>query len=283
MSAPVLNDEELRFVREAAIFLENPGFALRAMNMIGKPLEALQKNLPESVQQTLGDWVQKSLRAALATAMKTVDKDQKIPVDWNSALQSSKKVGWMHTAGVALTGAVGGMFGLAAIPIELPLSTTMMLRGISGIASQWGMDLKDPTIQLQCLYVFTLGSPKGKEQEELDSAYLTSRLAFEQMMRSASSYMAKKTAGEVLKALDSGAAPALVKLIARIAKSFELTITEKLLAESVPVLGAIGGATINALFNDYFADAARFHFGLLYLEKKYGAEKVQFEFNRLRS
>jgi hypothetical protein len=102
------------------------------------------------------------------------------------------------------------------------------------------------------------------------------------MIRSASAFMAKKSAKEVLRALDAGAAPALLKLIARIARSFELALTEKLVAESVPLVGVLGGAAINALFCDYFAEAARYHFGLLHLEKQHGRERVQTEFSHAR-
>lgn len=282
MTVPQINDDELHFIQDAAEFLDNPGFAIRAMNTLGQPIEALQKRLPDSVRERLGDIVQKSLQAALGAAIKTVNQKDKGPADWNEALRSSKKSGWMHTAGVAVTGAVGGLFGLAAMPVELPLSTTMMLRGISDVASRWGMDLQDPEVQLQCLYVFTLGSNRSTLDDDRESGYLSSRVAFEQMMRSATRYMAKKSATEVLKALDSGAAPALIKVLSRIAKSFELTLTEKILAESVPLIGALGGASINALFCDYFAEAARYHFGLLYLEQKHGRESIEASFQTAR-
>lgn len=282
MSLPILNQEELKFIHEAANFLDNPGMAIRAMNRLGQPLDALQKKLPEPLREKMSELVQKSLRTALATAIKTVNhKDIKIP-DLEKSQHNARKSARMHTASVALTGAVGGLFGLLALPIELPLSTTMMLRGISDVAAHWGMDLKDPNIQLQCLYVFTLGSMQTIDDDALESSYLSSRVALEQMIRSASAFMAKRSAKEVLRALDAGAAPALVKLMARIARSFELALTEKLVAESIPLVGALGGAAINALFCDYFAEAARYHFGLLHLEKKHGRERVQTEFSRAR-
>jgi len=283
MSLPVLSDEEKTFIREAAYFLENPGFTMRAMNAIGKPLDAIQAQLPDSVQESLGAWVQKALQTSLLAAIKTMNQSETKPKHWREAIPGSRKVGWTHTAGVAVTGALGGLFGLVALPLELPISTTIMLRGISSVAAQWGMDLKDPTIQLQCLYVFTLGSPNRDEDDDLDSAYLSSRLAFEKMMRSATKYMAHKSAAELLKILDSGTAPALIKIITRVAKSFQLTLTEKLLAKSVPLIGAVGGATINALFCDYFTEAARYHFGILHMEEVHGRDIVQKEFIAARS
>lgn len=282
MTLPALNPEQIVFIHDAAKFLDNPGFAIRAMNFLGQPLDALQKKLPDSVRDKIGEIVQKSLQTALIAAIKTVPTKAAGPVHWQGTLENSRKSGRIHTATVAVTGAVGGLFGILALPVELPISTTMMLRGISEVAAHWGMDLEDPNVQLQCLYVFTLGSMQTTEDDTADSNYLSSRLAFEQMIRAASAYMAKKSAKEILRAFDSGAAPALVKLIARIARSFELALTEKLVAESIPLIGAIGGASINALFCDYFVDAARYHFGLLHLEQTHGKEAVQTEFTAIR-
>ncbi len=278
MSLPALNPEQIVFIHDAAKFLDNPGFAIRAMNVLGQPLDAMQKKLPESVRDKIGEIVQKALQTALIAAIGTVHKKGDRPIHWQGTLASSRKTGRLHTATVAVTGAVGGLFGLLALPVELPLSTTMMLRGISEVAAQWGMDLDDPNVQLQCLYVFTLGSMSSTDHGDMDSNYLSSRLAFEQMIRAASAYMAKSSAKEILRAFDTGAAPALMKLMARIARSFELALTEKIMVESVPLLGAIGGATINALFCDYFVEAARYHFGLLHLEKTHGKEAVQAEY-----
>jgi hypothetical protein len=74
-----------------------------------------------------------------------------------------------------------------------------------------------------------------------------------------------------------------MNLLSKIAGIFEVTVTEKLLAESIPIVGAIGGAGINAIFCNYFAEAARFHFGILRLEVQYGREEIQSAFEISRS
>jgi hypothetical protein len=278
MARRPLNQDEISFIQEAARFLDHPGFAIHAMNLLGQPLDALQQKLPEPLREKIGELVNKLLQTTLMAAIQTVNPKNKLHPTWNEGLEGTRISGRLHTATVAVTGAVGGLFGLLALPIELPISTTMMLRGISDVAARWGMDLEDPEVQLQCLYVFTLGSLENTEDDNVDSKYLGSRLAFDQMVRAASTYVAKQSAKEVLRAFDTGAAPALMRLVARIARSFELALTEKLLAESIPLVGAIGGASINALFCDYFVEAARYHFGLLYLEKVHGWETIQTEY-----
>jgi hypothetical protein len=41
------------------------------------------------------------------------------------------------------------------------------------------------------------------------------------------------------------------------------------------LVGALGGATINVLFAEHFNAISRFHFGLRYLEHRWGEETVQ--------
>jgi hypothetical protein len=50
----------------------------------------------------------------------------------------------LHKALAAASGAVGGGFGLAALPVELPISTIIMLRSIGDFARSEGEDLTDP-------------------------------------------------------------------------------------------------------------------------------------------
>jgi hypothetical protein len=52
-------------------------------------------------------------------------------------------------------------------------------------------------------------------------------------------------------------------------------------AQSVPVIGAAGGALINILFIDHFQDMARGHFIVRRLERKYGEESVEATYNSL--
>ena len=73
---------------------------------------------------------------------------------------------YLHKVLAATSGAVGGSFGLAALPIELPISTVIILRSIGDIARAEGEDLHDPETALSCLQVFALGGSKG----ELDAA-----------------------------------------------------------------------------------------------------------------
>jgi len=76
-------------------------------------------------------------------------------------------------------------------------------------------------------------------------------------------------------------APVIVRLLAQIAARFNTVVGEKIIAQGVPVVGALGGATINVLFIDHFQDMARGHFIVRRLEREYGEDEVRKRYGEL--
>jgi hypothetical protein len=70
-------------------------------------------------------------------------------------------------------------------------------------------------------------------------------------------------------------APALIRFVGQVAARFGIPVSEKVMAQSVPILGAAGGAVINILFIDHFQDVARGHFIVRRLERTLGADTVR--------
>jgi hypothetical protein len=180
---------------------------------------------------------------------------------------------WMHTVAVATTGAVGGAFGLATLAVELPVSTVIMLRSIADIARSEGQSIKRPDVQLACIEVFALGGP-SRADDAAESAYFAVRAALAQTLTEAARHIAER-------GVAGGAAPALVRLTSQIASRFGIPVTEKMMAQSVPVLGAAGGALINILFIKHFQDLARGHFIVRRLEAQYGQDAVRGAYHRI--
>jgi hypothetical protein len=52
-------------------------------------------------------------------------------------------------------------------------------------------------------------------------------------------------------------------------------VSQKLAAQAIPAVGAVGGATVNLIFMDHYQSMARAHFTVRRLEKMYGKEIVQ--------
>jgi len=108
-----------------------------------------------------------------------------------------------------------------------------MLRSIGDIARAEGEDLHDPETALGCLQVFALGGSKG-ELDAANSGYFAVR-----------GLLAKSVAEAAHFIVDRGVlaegGPVLVRLIAQIASRFGDVVTQKLAAQAVPVIGALGG------------------------------------------
>jgi len=251
-----LSPEDRAALREAVRVLERPSFAARLSNFVSKPLELLGHALPAVVSDVVSRASEKALKSALAAALASLREER--PIAASPAL---------HKILAATSGAVGGAFGLSALVVELPVSTTLMLRAIASIAREEGEDLGDPETALACLQVFALGGGTGSDQLH-ESGYLAVRAALARSMTEAARYVAERS-------LIEESAPALVRFLAQIAARFGLVVSQKVAAQAVPVLGAIGGAAANTTFMEHFQSIARAHFTVRRLERAYGAGKVR--------
>lgn len=259
-----LSPQDYADLQAAAAKLEARSFAMTIASKAGVPLEALLRRLPGRTQESIGGVVNKALEQCLRVAL-TLGKA-------NSTSRRSKRT---HTVATACTGALGGFFGLPGLAIELPVTTTVMLHSIAEIARSEGEDLSNPESALACLEVLALG-PEGIRGEALDSAYYASRAALAQVTRDAAAYIARK-------GLVKEGAPAVVSFLSKIAARFGLEVSEKAAAQLVPVAGAAGGLALNVLFIEHFQRLAEGHFAVRRLERKYGSELVQQEYERARS
>lgn len=248
-------------LRRAKGLLEHQGLAVRIASVVGTPIEKLLTALPQGANEIVQGATSRALNAAARVAVRGMHDDQK----------TSRQ--WLHTMAVASSGAVGGAFGLATLAVELPLSTVIMLRSIADIARSEGQPVNDPAVQLACLEVFALGG-RGAADDAAESGYFAVRAALSTAVADAARHIAERgVVGE--------AAPALLRLTAKIAARFGIPVTEKVMAQSVPIIGAAGGAAINVLFIKHFQDVARGHFIVRRLEAAYGAAAVRDEYARL--
>ena len=232
-----MQEDDLQAQRTAVAALEHPGLAARLAEIAGKPIELVGRALPETASRALAAATTKALDAALSAAFRTMKNEPK----------AASSV--LHKALAATSGAVGGSFGVAALPIELPISTIIMLRSIGDVARSEGEDLTDPETALNCLQVFALGGLKGGA-DAANSGYFAVR-----------GLLAKSVAEAARFVVDRGVlaegAPVLVRLIAQIASRFGVVVTQKLAAQAVPLVGALGGAAVNYAFVDHFQEMAR--------------------------
>jgi hypothetical protein len=266
-----LNADQRKLLAEAAAYLENPSFLVKVANLVGKPAEVVIKSLPDRARVIVADGTSDALKTGLDWAVRSLPPESSDEVCEKTGVRGFLEK-HRHTALTALTGAGGGMMGLPGLAVELPTTTMLMLRSIASIAAEHGADLNDPATRLECLAVFSLGS---QPLEEMESAYLTTRLSLAMAVRQATHFVAQHTAREISDALAKGTAPVLMRLISAIAARFQIVVTEKVAAQAVPIVGAGLGALVNASFTDHFNRVARYHFSIVEMERRYGRELVQ--------
>lgn len=258
-----LSSEHINELQNAKYLLENPSVVAKFSHSFADPIEKGMQMLPAEANQKILMIATKSLEIAMNTALWTLNNDQK------SASNLT------HKAASALSGAAGGAFGLAALAIELPISTTIMLRSIADVARSEGEKLSLKDSQLACLEVFALGG-KSNEDDATESGYFGIRTALAGGISEAAKHIASQGA-------TTKSAPTLIKLITQIAARFSIPVTEKAAAQAVPIIGAAGGALINTLFIDHFQDIARGHFVVRRLERTYDPEIVRASYEKLSS
>ncbi len=253
---PQLTPEDLAILRGARTLLENPGLAAKATNLLGAPIEKGFDALPANWREKVTLATEAALTKALAVAVRTMTDGKAEPPNDR----------W-HMLAVGVSGALGGAAGLAALPLELPISTTIMLRSIADIARSEGANVRDVATGLACMEVFAMGG-RTADDDAANSAYFATRTMLARSVTEAAEFIAEK-------GLTEAGAPAIARLIATLASRFGITVSEKAAAQAVPIIGAAGGALLNTLFMDHFQNMAHGHFTVLRLERKYGAEAVR--------
>ena len=115
------------------------------------------------------------------------------------------------------------------------MTTTILLRGIQGVAARHGFDPAAENVKFDCVRVFSSAGPLAHD-DGTDTGFLTLRLTL--------------------------TGTAMNKLIAAVAPRLGAVLGQKLAAQSVPVLGALAGAATNYAYSSYYQSMAEVHFGL---------------------
>lgn len=230
--------------------LEEQSLAARLSSTIGAPIEAMKARLPQAVQGMVDGAVRKALGTAMQAALRSDPSRNPFPIP----------DAWLHRGLAAASGAAGGAFGLPGTLLELPVSTTVLLRQIASIAAEQGEEMGRPEIAAECLKVFALGG-RDPRDDGTDSNYFAVRIALAEALK-----------GAVGKGLVAGMLPGF---IGSIAARFGGPVALKLSAQAAPVIGAAAGAAINLAFLEHFRGVGQGHFTVRRLERAHGAAPVQ--------
>jgi hypothetical protein len=258
MTAPFseFTEADLNDLKTAKYKLEYPGLTARITALTGKPLGTGLKLLPKNWNEGVADITRGALLKGLEIAIRTMGE-----------VETRESRDWLHRILIAGSGIAGGAVGLASLPIELPISTTIILRSIADIARSEGHNVTLLEVKLSCLEVLAIGGKSAKDDSAAEGYWIV-RAALAKAVSEAAAYIAERGFAE-------GSAPPLVRLIATIASRFSIVVAEELAAKAVPIIGAAAGGTINYLFMEHFQEMARGHFIIKRLEKRYGSDVVE--------
>ena len=269
-------------LESAYLKLERISYAARLTGLLGRQIELAGSMVPAVARRVANYAAEKALRAAMHVALRSLGRS---PSPSPSLLQDDGAVkrltsgrassSRIHRTLAAASGATGGALGLASLPLELPISTVILLRAIADIAWQEGEDPANPETALACMQVFALGGPTSSDNS-MDNGYFAIRALLARSISDAAKYV---TASGV--AIES--APALVRLFSQLSARFGLIVSQKAAAQAVPIIGAIGGAAVNFAFMEHFQKLAEGHFTIRRLERTYGAERVRTCYEAIRA
>jgi hypothetical protein len=242
--------------------LERENFITRLAQATGTPVDIAMKYLPGPVNRRVREMIKTVILRCLDVAVNSLEEDADL----------GPPPGWMGKLLTGISGGIGGFFGMPALPFELPLTTALMLRSIAEIARAEGEDLTTIEARLACLEVFALGG--GGDSNELKLEYYAVRSVLSRLTQDLSRYMMERGAF-------SASAPVIARFIGEIASRFGFAVSARVASGIVPVIGAIGGATVNVVFTDHFQHVARGHFVVRRLELEHGAELIRHHYAAL--
>lgn len=205
----------------------NPGMQL--LNLVGGTADGLFGKLPGPVR----DGLEGATMSALELSFEGASRGRK----------AVKGGTWLSRAVTSGLGAVGGAGGLPTALAELPVTTTVLLHAIQGVAEEYGFDPDREDVRKACIQVFAAAGPLETD-DGADLGFLATRTTL------------------------TGAT--LHGIIAKVAPRLSVVLGQKLAAQTVPVLGAVAGAATNYAFTAYYQDMAHVSFGMLRIAEDSG-------------
>lgn len=219
--------------RAADGYLAAKGRLMATLEQAGNLIQSGLHRLPGQMQQMVADRARDGLQLAFRSAI--------LGLEGPSADAGSGR----FRMGGMVSGALGGLGGLATTLAELPVTTGLIMRSVASIARAEGFDLADEEVRATCVEVFAFGGPL--EEDDADLAFWTARLGGRQV-------------AQVMVAAAARFAPAMAAKIG---------------AQAVPLLGAAVGAALNFVYMDFYQRMARVAFALLPIERAHGRAMVR--------
>lgn len=234
--------------RIAKDYVSASGLGMDLMLAIGGGADVVFKHVPDAFRGALDRAVLTGLEKALYAA----DASRRMTGRCPSLVERCVP---------GITGALGGLGGLPGAIIEVPVAVAVIFRGVLEAAEEQGFSSAEEETKKEALRVFAMGGPFC-EDDGAEMALIVTKAS---------------VTGQTLSGLIQKAAPHLASALG-----------PKIMAQSVPVLGAVSGAAINTVFAGYYREMAKVRFSILREARERGvsfgtvAAEVKAEVDALR-
>lgn len=248
-SASFLAPREQEQLWQAAIIMaDSRGLLLRLTSVFGRRIDMLRTSLVQTGER-LGGPVWASL----------VERAQDLVEDtlWSSYDYATLGLGLsrpkephdnrLHRLAATASGAASGFAGLPGAMFDIPFTTMMILRSIAEVARDSGEELAADDTRRACLEVLAFGGPDSAD-DETELGYWATRLGVNHLTIN---LLIKSAAGRL-----------------------GLVLSDKLMAQAVPLAGALTGGFLNYAFTEHYQNMARVHFCLRALERRTGETRA---------
>lgn len=220
-------------------FLDTRNVVIKVAESLGDAASWAGGHVADALKEKLGKDVSEKIHAMTTELLWNFQSGSMVGLD---AKGGGDRWEWFHKAVVVASGATGGFFGLPGLLWDLPITTTNIMRSVADIARAYsGEDISSDNTKRACIEVFAMGSPL-LEDDDAELGYWAARV---------------------------GVSHASVELLIKaVAARFGVVISEEVLAQTVAIVGALAGGTLNYAFIDYYQEMARVHFAVRGVERR---------------
>ena len=238
---------DLQRLAQAKSLLVDDTLSRRFSQFFGDPLDMPFRLLPESFEESLTKKLETVLVKWISTVSGVVHGGHSV----RSAPVTHRIVG-------AALGAAGGTFGLPGFLVEVPATVSLLLKSMLEVAAAEGMDPRSGETQLLCLLLLA-------HDDEIN---LSDQLTFFQSLDTQVQNLQVSVSNGNTSA--EGVSREVVQNILRlVAVKFRVNMARKALVQSIPGVGAMTGAAINAAFIAYYQNLTRAYFMMRTLKNRY--------------
>jgi hypothetical protein len=240
--------EQEQLWRAAIIMADSRGFLLRVTALFGRRIDHWRNSLSQTGERLGGpawtglvqrarDMVEDTLWSSYTYATFGLEA---VP---DFVRPSRPRANLLHRLATAASGAASGFAGFPGVVFDIPFTTMTILRSIAEVARDSGEDLAAENTRRACLEVLAFGGPGGAD-DDTEIGYWATRIGVNHLT--------------------------INLLIKSAAGRFGLVLSDKLIAQTVPLAGAVTGGVLNYAFTEYYQNMAQVHFCLRGLERRTG-------------